>query len=138
MERLEFASKVDLWIGLLIAGSAVVSLAVSGYVLTTQSSVRWMVALTLFSVGVALPMSILFRTGYTVTDELLIVRSGPFSWNVRISEIKSVRRVRDMASSPALSLDRVLVSYGPGKELMVSPRDEDRFVTEISKRARGM
>ena len=36
-----------------------------------------------------------------------------------------------MASSPALSLDRLLIVYGVGKVVLVSPKDKEGFVSAL-------
>ena len=36
-------------------------------------------------------------------------------------------------SGPALSLDRLRIDYGRGRSLLVSPKERERFVSELSK-----
>jgi hypothetical protein len=69
-------------------------------------------------------------TGYTVTADMLIVRSAAFQWRIRLRSIRSLRRTRNPASSPALSLDRIEVRYDGGS-VLVSPKDVPGFVDAI-------
>jgi hypothetical protein len=47
-----------------------------------------------------------------------------------------VESTRNPASSPALSLDRLLIRYGGGSEIMVSPADKAGFMAAIKKRTK--
>ena len=70
-------------------------------------------------------------TDYTIRGELLLVRSGPFHWEIGIRSIESVRPSFDPSSSPALSLDRLKIMYAGGREILVSPKDRDGFVRAL-------
>lgn len=73
-------------------------------------------------------------TGYRVTADELQVRSGPFRWRVPLAAITAVRRTRNPLSSPALSLDRLEVRYGPGRVLLISPLDREGFLAVLRAR----
>ena len=80
--------------------------------------------------GIAFFTSLL-ATNYKIRGDVLFIRSGPFSWKVRIADIVSVRETNNPASSPALSLDRLEISYvvkGERREILVSPADKRRFI----------
>jgi hypothetical protein len=84
-------------------------------------------------VGVVLPAWMLLATDYRVERDDCRVRSGPFRWTIPVSEIQSVRPTRNPRSSPALSLDRLEITYGGGRRLLVSPLDKDGFLSAIEK-----
>lgn len=88
-------------------------------------------ATVLIVLGTILPVWLLVSTNYVVTDRELLVRTGPFSWDVPLHDIESVTETRNSRSSPALSLDRLRIAYGGGRVLMISPRDKDQFVQAL-------
>jgi hypothetical protein len=76
-------------------------------------------------------------TRYTLTDEYLLVKCGPFSWSIPLRDIYEIEPTRNPMSSPALSLDRLLVRYGGGAELMISPADKAGFMMALRKRTKA-
>jgi len=73
----------------------------------------------------------LLATNYTIRGDVLLIRSGPFHWTVRIADIVSVRETHEPSSSPALSLDRLAIAYtvkGERREILISPADKRRFI----------
>lgn len=72
-------------------------------------------------------------TYYRVDGNQLHVHSGPFSWQIRISEIESVTPSRTLLSGPALSLDRLLIRYSGGKQLVISPADKAGFLAAVKQ-----
>jgi hypothetical protein len=84
---------------------------------------------------------ILASTHYTLEGRYLIVRSGPFRWRIDLSQITRVEqargismRVRSSRSSPALSMDRLLIVYDAGKQLWISPAEKDTFLKDLASR----
>ena len=87
----------------------------------------------IFLLAVALPLWLLLGTFYRIDDEHLRIRSGPFRWTIRLRDITSVRPSRSPISSPALSLDRLEITYGAGQRILVSPRDHGAFIAAIGQ-----
>ncbi len=77
--------------------------------------------------------SILIATYYVVDKEVLRIVSGPFRIRVKLDEIDSVKATRNPLSSPALSLDRLMIRYGNKRRVMVSPADRNGFLRAIGK-----
>lgn len=71
-------------------------------------------------------------------DRELLVRSGPFRWRIAIDGIESIRPSRSPLSSPALSLDRLEITYGGGRRLLISPEDREGFLEAIVARSRHL
>ena len=98
---------------------------------------RWMVltlgAALLHALSLLLPAWLLLGTRYSLTDDALKVRAGPFRWTVPLAEISSVRPSRSILSAPALSLDRIQIDYG-ARRILISPRERQRFVDELRQR----
>lgn len=74
---------------------------------------------------------LLAGTHYTIDGNHLIVKAGPFGWQIRISEVESVTAARTLLSGPALSLDRLIIRYSGGKRLIVSPDDKHQFAAAL-------
>jgi len=121
--NMTFPSKRDAWI---IAVMAALDVALLLAVVRERSIVM----------GVFLILGIVFftsllATNYTIRGDVLLIRSGPFSWRVRIADIVSVRETNNPGSSPALSLDRLEITYmvkGEKREILVSPAEKRRFI----------
>lgn len=73
-------------------------------------------------------------TYYELRGEQLVAHCGPFSWRIPLAEISDVRESNSMRSGPALSLDRLEVSYGGGKVLVISPADKAGFIAALRRR----
>ncbi len=130
-----FNSKIDTWLLLLIAGAVVVCL-VAAFSAFHAGGIEGVVSsLLTVAVGVVLPAWIIFRTKYTVADQLLRIHCGPFSWKVPLDSITAVTETRNPLSSPALSLDRLKIRYGTDKFVMVSPADKHGFLAAIGQQA---
>lgn len=126
-----FHSRIDAWLAVTLAGSALATL-VAAVVSAMQASVAGLLAaLVLLALGAGLPLWLLSSTRYVVQGGALQVRSGPFRWDVPLSAITRVTPTRSVLSSPALSLDRLRIEYGPGRAVLVSPRDKEGFLQAI-------
>jgi len=133
-----FRSKVDTWLYVLMAVMAGVLLSVAWRILQERVPGLWALALFLVAVGVVLPVSLLFSTSYTLDGTTLLVRSSFFTWRIPVAEITGLERTNDPLSSPALSFDRLRISYGNGQSLMISPRDQTAFLEALLKLAPGL
>jgi hypothetical protein len=124
-------SKIDTWLLVLVvfamgaaAFGAISAIAAGGPGL-------WWAVLLPAVVGIGLPFWVLTSTTYTLDDDILLVRSGPFRWKVPVHEIASITPTSNPLSSPALSLDRLRINYGDGRSIMVSPQDKEKFIRDI-------
>ncbi len=133
MNAVVYKSRIDTW---LVASSTGVLLVCvyAGYWLVQQPATAGALALPVLAFAVAVPAWTMLGTRYTLTDEALLVRSGPLSWRIALREITRIEPTRDARSSPALSLDRLRIEYGRGRALMISPADKQRFLRDIAAR----
>ena len=136
---LVFPSKIDRWILWLMAVPLSLSVwAVASALLARPplSAVILMVSLEVFLLGF---LTLTFKsTRYLVDDQELIVRSGPFRWRIVIDDIESIVPSRSPLSSPALSLDRLEITYKKGWKLLISPQDRDGFLEAVVARSRHL
>ena len=130
-----FVSKRDLWLTLVIWG-AVILCAASGYHLYSIGGgvLAHVVALQLVAI-VPFGLYMLYGTHYTLSEDRLRVRSGILKWTINLAAIASIRPKRDIRSSPACSMDRLLIVYAGGQQLLISPRDRDAFIDALLSRA---
>ena len=75
----------------------------------------------------------LLSTYYTIDERNLTVRSGPMRWVIALSQIESVTPTRDARSGPALSLDRLRICYGGGRQMLISPQDKEGFIRDLER-----
>jgi membrane protein YdbS with pleckstrin-like domain len=126
-------SKVDTWLILVAALAAGASVGVA-VALLREGGVPVVVMVPVVVVlGAGLPLWTLFGTRYELTPGRLRIRCGPFRWTVPLNEIRAVTPTRNPLSSPALSLDRLRIDYGRGSSVMISPRDQARFLEDMGR-----
>lgn len=76
-----------------------------------------------------------FRTTYyVISADVLIVHAGPIRRTVPLRQVQRLRATHNPLSSPALSLDRIEVTYGR-RRVLISPEDKRAFVSAVLKRA---
>ncbi len=131
-----FRSKIDTWLLVVMLGAPVIVLA---SVLPSLSShpAELAVVAVVAVVSAGLPVWLLATTRYELSADTLKVMSGPFRWNVRVADIKSVTPTRSIVSSPALSLQRLEIRYGTYQSIIISPDDQDGFLRALDERRRA-
>ena len=134
MAKKVFKSKVDGWLRAFLLLAILAEIAV---VAGAAFSVRDPLATTGIILGslavLALLLSVLLKTNYTIDRGVLRARSGPLCWKVPLDQIQSVEATRNPLSSPALSLDRLRIRYGKGRFILVSPADKPGFLRAIGQ-----
>jgi hypothetical protein len=124
-----FKSKRDPWLVVVIYLNSFICFLASAYVLTEGVSAPNIIIATLTSfIGGIFPIWLIISLRYMIDRKMLSITCGPFSWEIELSSIRSVEPSNEMTSSPALSLDRLLIVYGVGKAVLVSPKDKEGFI----------
>ena len=121
-----FKSKIDWWFGLILVYPIFLSI-------TAILKGEWIGFLGLVGVvGFILILSM--TTQYIINENQLIVKS---TWIVNeridISKITKIEKSNSILSSPALSLDRLLVRYNKYDEVLISPKEKKEFIDELLK-----
>jgi hypothetical protein len=129
-----FVSKRDGWIVAVIWGAAALSLAALAPLLGLQRACS--PSLLVISAFGAIACAgigpwLLYDTRYAFEPGRLVISSGPFRWRVPLAEIARVEPSRDPISSPACSLDRLLIRYG-ARRILVSPADRAGFLRRLA------
>ncbi len=122
-----FPSKRDAWLGILLWG-----VVANGLFFSLRDPEKT-------GLFIAIPLLILvswiwFSTGYTLTDELLRVRCGPFQKTVKLQDITRIRESKKFLASAALSVERLEIHTEVRYPYIISPRDKQAFINEIRSR----
>ncbi len=129
---MKFPSKIDGWLipVMLIGFAGILGALIAVMITPTPWPVRVLIAVVMVGV-LFLLFSVLRGTYYVVEHEELRVVSGPFRWRIPLADITGVEATRNPLSSPALSMDRLKVSYGKRKFVLVSPEDKAGFIRAL-------
>ena len=74
-----------------------------------------------------------FGTAYELTQSELKYKSGPISGKIEIAKIKEIVKGKTLWAGlkPATARNGLIVKYGKYSEVYISPKTNDRFVSEI-------
>lgn len=124
----KFYSKVDWWIGALIGAVILFQIIDIAKALLNKPNI-----ITLIGILVVIFCSwILFGTYYEFKEDYLLIKSGPFKEKLLYDEINKINFTKSLASSSALSTDRIELICNGRFGGYVSPRNKNEFV-EILK-----
>jgi hypothetical protein len=131
-----FEPKRDAWIVALIWAGALLCVYGALVQFTSPAPFLLKVAVLLFlGSGAVFMVWILYQIDYTFTHDNLVVRCGPVRYRVPLASIDSVRPSRNPLSSPAPSLDRLLIKWKDGRrKILISPARKTDFLRELDRR----
>lgn len=131
-----FQSKRDVWIVALIWLGAMIAIFAGFDQFSSEASLWLRVPMLVVLVALAgLMLWILYGTNYSFTEDSLLIVCGPFRYRVPLSEIDAVRPSRNPLSSPACSLDRLLIAWRGGRRrILISPEAKLGFLRELDER----
>lgn len=133
-----FYSKIDLWMHVVFIGTTLVVLSLPFLYYKTTKDVSLIQSLLvtllpmMFSLMMLLPSYL--NTYYKIDNGELLVKSGVFKTTVSIAEIEDIKPTKSLWSAPALSIDRLVIHYGDGNRVVVSPKDKQEFIEAIRER----
>ncbi len=80
-------------------------------------------------------LHIFFGTDYTITPQnRLKIHCGIiYNKELDIVKIVSIRPTRSIISAPAASLDRLEIRFGKFDSVVVSPKDQEGFISALQK-----
>jgi len=128
-----YRSKIDVWLIVVVVGVPVGGLDFLLDGIGTNDRIANLLALVIVAVVLGIFAWLYWTTRYSISGDFLLVKSGPFSWVIPIEDITSIESTRNAMSSPAFSLDRLLIRYGNNAQLMISPKDKTHFMAELKK-----
>lgn len=122
----KFNSKVDAWIFLVLSFPIFISL----YSIIGGDYTGYFVL-----IGFIIFAVLLFKTTiYSIDENNLIVKSlFIVNQKIEISTIRKIEKSNSILSSPALSLDRIVVKFNKYDEIYLSPKLKELFVEELLK-----
>jgi hypothetical protein len=133
-----FKSKIDRWLLILLIAIVVFEAIVMMMAAVQADNARDSTVLIFAALGVGVLIAwLILSTRYVVNKDMLHIHAGPFRWKIRLDEIRSVEATRNPLSSPALSLDRLMIHYGNRRRIMVSPADKTGFMKAIGQELAG-
>lgn len=77
--------------------------------------------------------SIWFGTTYTINEQTLIIRSGPFKQTINITDITNVRKMKNPFASAALAMKRLEINNRHYNTVQISPVEATNFINELQK-----
>ena len=131
--ELYFPSKKDIWTSLLIWGPILICLGIPFIDLESFFTSEGLITIIIIAACVIPIAWMWFKTGYKIEDAKIKVQCGPFKWQVNIDDIQQIHKVKTLLSSPALSFDRLKITYGKYNEICLSPKDETDFLQLLMK-----
>ena len=120
-----FKSKVDWWMAAIFL---VVPISMIYGVITEPDAI-----LMLFTtIMIVLLVTLFFGTKYVIEDRELIVYGGIYKKTIPIEQIRNLRPSKNPLSAPAMSIDRIEITYNTFSEvILVSPKDKEGFVKRL-------
>jgi len=127
-------SKVDSWLVIVIIATTIISI----YSIWSIPSKEQWIGYIVFLPTVVFLLSFLLNTYYVFEEEHLLCMVGFFPLKIRYENIKSIKKVKNLLSSAALSSDRIEIkeinkNYFLGTTY-ISPKDKDDFYEELKMR----
>ena len=128
-----FKSAVDWWFYAVVVISGLLIVVSIWPVFVHGGLVSISIGITTLALGLGLPLWLLFGTHYRLDNQYLHIHCGPLRWRVPLAEIESIQPSRSFLSSPALSLDRLSITYSKGKQVLISPADKAGFLRLLGR-----
>jgi hypothetical protein len=124
-----YRSRVDVLAVTLLIGVVII---VGGFLFRSASSIVPFLLAVL--VGLGLTLWLWRSTSYVLDRWELRIRCCGMQWRVPIGAISDVGPVFSVAAAPALSFNRIEIVYGSKNSIMISPRSEAAFLSELEQR----
>ena len=121
-----FKSKIDWWMAVIFLAVPISMI----YGVITEPDAILMLVTTLV---IVLLVTLFFGTKYIIEDGELIVYGGIYKKRIPIEEIRSLRPSKNPLSAPAMSIDRIEITYNKtySEVILVSPKDKEGFVKRL-------
>lgn len=120
-----FKSKVDIWMAIIFI---FVPISMIYGVITEPSAVLLLVTAFI----IVLLCILFFGTKYAIEKEELIVYGGIYKKRIPIKQIRSLRPSKNPLSAPAMSIDRIEITFDPHIQvILISPKERELFVKKL-------
>lgn len=131
---MKFRSKIDWWLLLIfvvITANIIFKIYQEVHYSSISTNFSHLMIYSLVIVVIWLPI---FSTYYVVEKNILVIKSLIFRWKINIDDITQIEPTHNPLSSPALSLERLKISYmknGRIAKVMISPKDKEGFLNTL-------
>ncbi|QXB46205.1 PH domain-containing protein [Acinetobacter seifertii] len=131
---MKFRSKIDWWLLLIfvvITANIIFKIYQEVHHFSMGTNFSHLIIYSLVIVVIWFPI---FSTHYVVENSTLVIKSLVFRWKINIDDIIQIEPTHNPLSSPALSLDRLKISYmknGRVAKVMISPKDKEGFLNTL-------
>lgn len=120
-----FKSKVDIWMAIIFI---FIPISMIYGVITEPSAVLLLVTVFI----IVLLCILFFGTKYVIEKDELIVYGGIYKKRIPIKQIRSLRPSKNPLSAPAMSIDRIEITFDPHIQvILVSPKEREQFVKKL-------
>jgi len=126
-----FRSAIDAWFYLGVVSFPLLTVRIAMSVLAEANSTILSLVVSAIAPLIVLPAWLLFNTYYRIDATVLYICSGPFAWVVPLDQIHMVTATRSFYFSPALSQNRLKITYGRNQSISVSPRYRAAFLKTL-------
>ncbi|MDE5413377.1 PH domain-containing protein [Alkalihalobacterium chitinilyticum] len=124
---MHYRSKKDLWLGVIIWATILVSLMMP---ILGREWIAFVIAIPI----AGFMMWLWFGTGYLLAEQQIKVKYGPFKKTIKIGDISKINKSKNPLSAPALSINRLEIVYGKFYDFtLISPVNEREFILELLK-----
>lgn len=130
---MKYKSAKSFGFGILLWG-VIVILLVSVFIMPNEYQ---MIASAACLTVIGFLLWIWYGTYYIFRDAYLAIRFGPFFENIQYEKIYSIRPLKSLASSMALSSEMIELRHGKNYitgTTFISPVNRDDFISELQKR----
>lgn len=120
-----FKSKVDIWMAIIFI---LIPISMIYGVITEPSAILLLITALI----IVLLCILFFGTKYVIEEDELIVYGGIYKKRIQIRQIRSLRPSKNPLSAPAMSIDRIEITFDPHIQvILVSPKDKELFVKKL-------
>jgi len=126
-----FRSAIDAWFYVFVLSFPLLLVRLATFCLSDANSSAIALGLATVVPMIVLPAWLLFCTYYRVDSSFLRVQAGPFTCTVPLEQIHEVTLVRCVSWAPALSCDRLKITYGRSQSILVSPTRKAAFLEAL-------
>lgn len=131
-----YPSKIDWWLIPLLALPPFAGLAVTTQALLQKNWPETLIGFGVLAFVILLYAVVIFPIRYGIDREALIVRAGLFRKEIPLNTIRRVYPTMNPLSSPALSLHRLCVEFGPKfyERVLISPKERKMFLEDLAQK----
>lgn len=131
-----FYSKKDWWVLAFLVCMTGLLLQLLITMFTKGTAFQFPVHTTVYILTILILWWPVWSTKYKVQDNVLVIRSLFFKWQIQLEDIVKISLTNNSVTSPALSLDRIRIDYikdGKVRFILVAPRNKQAFSQAVGQ-----